>query len=83
MFQNSGNVFDQLEALAPPKPSDLRSELDRYLNSDVENVADAVSWWYEKRTTFPQLSRMALDYLSIPGEPFLMLVLGTQNLIVP
>ena len=83
MFQNSGNVFDQLEALALLKPSNLQSELDHYLNSDVENVADAVSWWYEKHTTFPQLSRMALDYLSIPGEPFLMLVLGTQNLIVP
>ncbi|KDR79571.1 hypothetical protein GALMADRAFT_47315, partial [Galerina marginata CBS 339.88] len=23
--------------------------------------------WYEKRQTFPQLHRMALDYLSIPA----------------
>jgi hypothetical protein len=24
-------------------------------------------WWFEKRYLYPQLSRMALDYLSIPG----------------
>ncbi len=62
------NVFDNLPALAPPKPSDLGSELDRFLKSDVENVTDALAWWYEMRSTFPLLSRMALDYLSIPGE---------------
>ena len=25
-------------------------------------------WWYERRGAFPRLSRMARDYLSIPGE---------------
>ncbi len=59
-------MFDQLPALAPLKPSDLRSELDWYLSSDIEDVTDALSWWYERRTTFPRLTRMALDYLSIP-----------------
>jgi hypothetical protein len=24
-------------------------------------------WWQDRRATFPQLSRMALDYLSAPG----------------
>ncbi|KAF8657111.1 hypothetical protein AX14_007931, partial [Amanita brunnescens Koide BX004] len=60
------NIFNQLPTLAPLKPSDLRSEIDRYLSSDIEDVDDALSWWHEKRATFPRLSRMALDYLSIP-----------------
>ena len=66
--KQKANIFDNLPALAPPKPSDLGSELDQFLKSDVENVTDAIAWWYEKWLMFPLLSRMALDYLSIPGE---------------
>jgi hypothetical protein len=61
-------MFDELEALAAPKASDLRSEIDRYLSTDVEDVRDAVMWWTERKSMFPILSRMALDYLTIPGE---------------
>lgn len=67
-------MFDDLPALAPPKPSNLGSELDRYLAREVEDVSDALAWWYEKCTTFPQLSRMALDYLSIPGEYCMLII---------
>ena len=63
----SCNIFDQLKALAPPKLSDYQSELDHYLNTDIEHVTDVLVWWYEWHATFPRLSRMALDYLSIPG----------------
>ena len=35
---------------------------------DVENVKDALMWWHERRATFPRLSCMARDYLSIPGK---------------
>ena len=62
------NMFNELEALAAPKASDLRSEIDRYLSTDVEDVRDAVMWWTERKSMFLILSRMALDYLSIPGE---------------
>lgn len=62
-----------MPALAPPKSTDLRDELERYLTSDIENVRDALSWWHERRTTYPHLSRMALDYLTIPGEFFFKL----------
>ena len=40
-------MFDSLPALAPPKPADLRSELDRYLSGDVEYVTDPLDWWYK------------------------------------
>ena len=62
-------MFDDLPDLAPMS-SDLCDELDRYIAADVENVKpeDALKWWYERRTTFPRLSLMARDYLSIPGK---------------
>jgi hypothetical protein len=64
----STNIFDSLPALAPPKATDLRNELDRYLGTDVENVTDAVAWWHAHHSSYPQLSQMALDYLTIPGK---------------
>jgi hypothetical protein len=66
-------MFDNLAVLAPPKPADLGSELDRYLNADVEHVANPIAWWCEHRGTYPRLSRMALDYLTIPGILFFSL----------
>jgi hypothetical protein len=35
--------------------------------SDVENITDALRWWYERQAAFPHLSHMAWDYLSISG----------------
>lgn len=70
------NIFDSLPALAPPKPSDLGSELDRYLSTDVEHVTDAIGWWHERHHIYPTLSRMALDYLTIPGKYFLFFFLS-------
>jgi hypothetical protein len=57
-----------LPALSAPAKSDLRDELNRYLSTDPEHVTDAIAWWYEKRSVYPRLHRMALDYLTIPGE---------------
>jgi hypothetical protein len=45
-----------------------RNELDRYLSSDTEDVGDVLQWWMDRRSTFPRLSRMALDYLGTPGR---------------
>lgn len=51
-----------------PKDSELLDELSRYLNSDPEHVDDVLKWWWERRNTYPRLSRMALNYLTIPGK---------------
>ena len=64
-------MFDKLPALAPPKAADLGSEVDQYLSSDVEHVTDPLAWWHARRGMYPQLSRMALNYLSIPGKSIL------------
>jgi hypothetical protein len=42
-------------------------ELDTYLNTDIENVEDALAWWKWQHSTYPHLSHMALDFLTIPG----------------
>jgi hypothetical protein len=42
--------------------------MDTSLATDVDDVKDGLAWWYERRAMFPCLSRMARDYLSIPGE---------------
>jgi hypothetical protein len=64
-------MFDSLPALSAPKPTELLDELDCYLSTDPEHVPNALSWWHEQRKTYPRLSRMALDYLSIPGKDLL------------
>jgi len=67
MTSASKNIFDNLPALAAPQSSELRDELKRYLSTDPEHVPDVLTWWYEHQHTYPCLSRMAMDYLSIPG----------------
>ena len=69
---SSENIFDDLPALSAPPESDLRDELDRYLSTDPEHVTNALAWWHEKRFVYPRLHRMALDYLTIPGEFYLL-----------
>jgi hAT family C-terminal dimerisation region len=64
----SKNIFDNIPALLAPKASDLRSELEQYLNMDPEDVTDVLLWWYEQKHICPCLHCMALDYFSIPRE---------------
>lgn len=40
-----------------------------YLSTERElSVKDGLLWWYERKHIYPHLSRMAMDYLSIPGN---------------
>ena len=57
--------------LAPIHGTTLSDELTLYLNTEPENVKDAIRWWYEKHKTYPQLHQMALDYLTIPGMHYI------------
>ena len=63
----SDNIFDNLD-LGYPNPNHINpSEFEQYLSKPVENVNDPIAWWVAQSTRFPCLSRMALDYLTIPG----------------
>ena len=48
--------------------AELRDELARYLSTDPEQVKDVLLWWHKHKSMYPHLSRMALDYLTIPGK---------------
>ena len=45
----------------------VSSELDEYLRLPLESVKDPLKWWFENRRLYPNLYRMAQDYLSVPG----------------
>lgn len=55
---------------------DTEDELQRYLAAKREKPDNVMKWWYERRHSYPKLSRMALDYLSIPGKRLRTLSLG-------
>jgi hypothetical protein len=44
-------------------------EYAQYCASPIVNTDDAVGWWMQEtpRKAYPNLSKMAFDYLSIPG----------------
>ena len=61
------NIFDDLPSVSAPVTSRLKDELELYLECPVENVKNTFEWWVKNCTVYLRLSRMALDYLSIPG----------------
>lgn len=50
-----------------PAATTAHTELDDYLTAKIEPTNDPLNWWWHHRTAYPNLSRMALDYLSVPG----------------
>jgi len=71
----SQNIFDSIFDTTPTSPN-TSDELQCNLVVDVEDVKDALMWWHERCGSFPGLSRMARNYLSIPGEQFEILHLS-------
>lgn len=61
------NIFDNLPAFRTVTFGTL-DELSRYLSTMPEDVKneDVLKWWYEHKHVYPNLSRMALDYHTIP-----------------
>ena len=60
-------MFDALSFFAAPRHDELCDEFSCYLSTDIETVNNVLLWWIEHRASFPCLSHMALDYLTIPG----------------
>jgi hypothetical protein len=46
----------------------LQDEITRYLSASTERILDPLMWWTEMKAVYPRLSRMARDYLCIPGK---------------
>ncbi|KAJ8515393.1 hypothetical protein ONZ45_g7180 [Pleurotus djamor] len=65
--KRTDNIFDSLPALSAPIAREHRDELERYLSTDPEMTTNVIQWWVERRSMYPRLSRMAIDYLTIPA----------------
>jgi hypothetical protein len=65
--QSAKNIFDNLPAFRTVQ-YDTQDELARYLSTVPEDVKneDVLKWWFERQHIYPNLSRMALDYHTIP-----------------
>jgi hypothetical protein len=63
--QPSQNMFDTL--IAKPTISGDEDEFTDYLQTKTEQVDNPIAWWIGQRGQYPRLSRMAIDYLTIPG----------------
>ena len=68
------NIFDALPTVSRSKKVGLADEIARYLSAPTEATLDPLVWWTERKDIYPRLSRMALDYLSIPGTSIYLLL---------
>jgi len=68
--------FGDLSVATRPRAS----EIQEYLNLPVEGVKDPLDWWTKNKHVYPNLHRMALDYLSIPGSCLSLLHIITNSL---
>jgi hypothetical protein len=64
----STNSFDDLPALQEFEATAIHDELTMYLSTCCDlRMMDGLHWWYKHKYLYPHLSRMAINYLSIPG----------------
>jgi hypothetical protein len=63
------NIFDNLPAFRTV-PEITSNELTCYLSTDPEDMKneDLLKWWVERWHIYPKLSRMALDYHTVPSK---------------
>ena len=72
---SSDNIFNALPALSTVSKS-LLDELTQFWSSPTELTLDPLRWWADRQVIYPRLSRMARDYLSVPGKfSFLLIII--------
>ena len=69
-FQSQKDDSDDSESSSSSSDEEgFADELNRYLSSGrIKGVDDPVKWWHENQASYPRLSRMAKDFLTIPGK---------------
>jgi hAT family C-terminal dimerisation region len=81
IFQSHTDDSDVSETSSSSSDDEaFADELDRYLSSRrIKKVDDPIGWWHENQESYPRLSRMAKDYLTIPGQyPFFFVEFSTK-----
>jgi hypothetical protein len=79
MLSEPSNFFDSVLDVTTSSLGDS-DELNCYLAMEVEEVKDALMWWHERCATFPCLSHMAQNYLSILGKCAIISVISADIL---
>lgn len=59
-------MFDDLSVTAVMEVTSAADELKKYLSTGPEQVANPLQWWCERKSIYPNLSRMARSYLTVP-----------------
>lgn len=62
------NRFANLPSISISKSTTISDKLRWYLAAPPEEADNPFAWWIKNRHQYPHLSRIALTYLSIPGE---------------
>jgi hypothetical protein len=67
----TNNIFDSLPTFHTANESNV-DKLTHYLSTGPEDIKneDVLKWWFECRHVYPNLSRMALDYHTVPCKWF-------------
>ncbi|PIL31003.1 hypothetical protein GSI_05696 [Ganoderma sinense ZZ0214-1] len=61
------NLFNILDDFDADPDEDIRDKLEHYLTAPTQKVTDVIQWWKDRQGIYPNLSRMAIDYLTIPA----------------
>ena len=61
------NIFDILDELDAAPDDRIDDELEHYLSTPTEKTSNVIQWWTDRLKIYPNLSQMAIDYLTIPG----------------
>ena len=59
--------------------TDLRNELEQYLNKEVDSKGkdvDVLSWWKAHQREFPHLYWMAMNFYTVSGKSILLLLMN-------
>ena len=73
VFQSQNDDSDDSESSSSSSDEEeFADELERYLSSGrIKGVTDPIKWWHENQGSYPRLSRMAKDFLTIPGKDYI------------
>jgi hAT family C-terminal dimerisation region len=72
---DDSSVEDSSESDSSTEEEELMTELDHYIKSPrIKDVDDPHQWWIDNHRSYPRLSRMAKDFLTIPGAFIIIII---------
>ena len=82
ILQLTQDILDDIPGYAPLPSVAVQNELDQYLAEPLVNLRphdSVLKWWHDRRSMYPNLSRMALDFLTIPCKWYSMFLANVSS----